>query len=186
MLLITLPNVEVEFGLLYKQEVEDFNKKELSKVCEENIDVFIDNVKSVLYEPNNVHDKSDVWHINVDDDYICLRFKKNNEKNKYISLTILSSNEENEYISDILNFFKFLCKTPFDFIKDKSIKELKEIVNFYFSERVWSDFANCVDENCTLPYNEVLHEWLLTAISKDVSLKELVDDEFINVDDFIS
>lgn len=180
MLQINFPKIESDIYSLNNYDVKNLGDIVFIGTHLKEVNLSVNDIVSVLGEPNNQLGFSYHWYLQVNDDIILITLIEiTNASNK---LEIATNNTKNEYLELILNYFLFLNKGYSNLLEDKTNSELINIVDNYFTNNVWLDFVSDNDSETVLPYNEVLREFLKDKIISEVSLYELISDGYIKID----
>lgn len=184
MLQINLPKVTSDVYSLYNNEVEDLGNIEFIETDIKQVDLSVNDIQDILGKPNSQLGYSYRWYLENNDDIILIELinLKENNSNTFNKLTISTSNVENEDLELILEYFLFINKGYDNLLEEKANSELLDIVNNYFTNNVWREFAFDTDTETDLPYNEVFREFLKEKILSEVSLHELISDGYIELD----
>lgn len=182
MLHIFIPNVTSNVYSLYNNEVEDLGNIELIETDIKQVDLSVNDIQNILGKPNSQLGYSYRWYLENNDDIILIELinLKENNSNTFNKLTISTSNVKNEDLELILKYFVFINKGYDNLLEEKTNSELLDIVDKYFNNGVWREFA--YDTETSLPYNEVLREFLKEKLLSEVSLHELISDGYIELD----
>ena len=184
MLHIFIPNVTSNVYSLYNKEVEDLGNIELIETDIKQVDLSVNDIQNILGKPNSQLGYSYRWYLENNDDIILIELinLKENNSNTFNKLTISTSNVKNEDLELILKYFVFINKGYDNLLEEKTNSELLDIVDNYFNNGVWREFAYDTDTETSLPYNEVLREFLKEKLLSEVSLHELISDGYIELD----
>lgn len=180
MLQIKFPKIESNIYSLNNYNVKNLGDIVFIDTHIKQVNLSVNDIVSVLGEPNNQLDFSYRWYLQVDDDIILITLIEITKASN--KLEIATNNTKNEYLELILNYFLFLNKGYSNLLEDKTNSELINIADYYFTYNVWADFVFDTDSETKVSFKKVLREFLINKLLDEVSLHDLISDGYIELD----